>query len=197
MARPCTVCNHLDRASIEIGLANGIAQRVLALRHGLDRSQLSRHLSNHMDADLLGRLKTRGTRSDEELAHIREVESKSLLDNLVRDRARLHRNADRSFEIKDYAGERAALAEARKSSESIGKLLGQLGIANLTINQQINLTQSPEWHVIRTALVRELRPLGPHAIAACHRAIESAETSPAQPSNPRPVPALIEAGDER
>jgi hypothetical protein len=195
MARPCTVCNSLDRASIEIDLANGIALRVIGLRYGLTEDALGRHRSNHMDADLLGRLKTRGVRSDEELAHIRDVESKSLLDNLVRDRARLHRNADRSFEIKDYAGERAALAEARKSSESIGKLLGQLGIANLTINQQINLTQSPEWHVIRTALVRELRPLGFDAIAACHRAIESAEASLARPMEPSRQPVLIEAGD--
>jgi len=195
MARPCSVCNHLDRASIEIDLANGIALRVIGLRHSLTDDALGRHRSNHMDADLLGRLKTRGVRSDEELAHIRDVESKSLLDNLVRDRARLHRNADRSFEIKDYAGERAALAEARKSSESIGKLLGQLGIANLTINQQINLTQSPEWHIIRTALVRELKPLGFDAIAACHRAIESAEASLARPMEQSLQPVLIEVRD--
>jgi hypothetical protein len=195
MARPCSVCEHPDRASIEIGLANGIAQRVLALRHSLDRSQLSRHLKNHMDADLLGRLKTRGIRSDEELSHIRDVEGKSLLDNFATQRARLYRNADLSFKIKDYAGERAAIESASKVTERIGKLLGELGVANLTINQQINLTQSPEWHVIRTALVRELRPLGFDAIAACHRAIESAETSLARPMEQSRQPVLIEARD--
>lgn len=197
MARPCSVCNHSDRASIEIGLANGIALRVLGLRHGLTEDALGRHRSNHMDAELLGRLKLRGVRSDEELAHIRDVEGKSILDNFATQRARLYRNADRSFEIKDYAGERAALAEASKVTERIGKLLGELGVANLTINQQINLTQSPEWHIIRTALVRELRPLGVDAIAACHRAIESAETSIAHPMDARQAPIVIEARNEQ
>lgn len=197
MARPCSVCEHPDRASVEIGLANGIALRPLGLRHGLGEDALGRHRSKHMDAELLARLKLRGTRSEEELAHIRDVESKSILDNFATQRARLYRNADRSFEIKDYAGERAALAEASKVTERIGKLLGELGVANLTINQQINLTQSPEWHVIRTALVRELRPLGFDAIAACHRAIESAETSLAQSIQGQRAPIVIEAPSEQ
>lgn len=133
MARPCSVCESPDRASIEIGLANGVALRVLKLRHGLGDDALGRHRSKHMDAELLARLKLRGVRSDEELAHIRDVEGKSILDNFATQRARLYRNADRSFEIKDYAGERAAIAEASKVTERIGKLLGELGVAKQSI----------------------------------------------------------------
>lgn len=178
MARPCTVCEHPDRAAIEVGLANRIAARVLALRYGLSQDALARHRSAHMDVDLIARLRVRGHRSDEELAQIREVESKSLLDHLVWQRGRLYRNADRAFALGDFAGERAAVEAAGKASERIGKLLGELGSA-ITINHntQINLVQSPEWHRIRTALVRELRPLGAAAIAAGARAIASAESS--------------------
>jgi len=192
MARPCTVCEHPDRAQAELGLANGIAARVLGLRYGLAPDALGRHKQNHMDADLIARLRVRGHRSDEELAKIREHESKSLLDHLVWQRGRLYRNADKALAIGDFAGERAAIDSAGKASERIGKLLGELGSA-ITINHntQINLVQSPQWHAIRTALVRELRPLGPEAIAAGVRAIEAAEASITPPAER--VPLLIEA----
>lgn len=191
MARPCTVCEHPDRAAVEIGLANGIAARVLALRYGLAPDALARHKRNHMDADLIARLKTRGHRSDEELAKIRETESKSLLDNLTILRVRLVRNADMALKIGDLAGERAALESAGKAFERIGKLLGELGSAITINNNTINLVQSPQWHAIRTALVRELRPLGPEAIDAGARAIAAAETVILQPVERAPL--LIEA----
>lgn len=183
---------HPDRAQVEIGLANSVALRVLASKYGLDQTQLCRHRQRHMDADLIARLKTRGHRSDEELTKIREIESKSLLDHLVWQRGRLYRNADRALEIGDFAGERAAMESAGKTSERIGKLLGELGSA-ITINQntQINLVQSPQWHAIRTALVRELRPLGAAAIEAGARAIAAAEASIAQPAQLEPI--LLEA----
>ncbi|WP_201312891.1 hypothetical protein [Dyella sp. EPa41] len=191
MARPCTVCESPDRATVEIGLANGIAARVLSLRYGLAPDALSRHRTNHMDVDLIAKLKTRGCRSDEELAQIREVEGKSLLDSFSWQRARLYRNADNAASIKDWAGERAALEAASKVSERIAKLLGELGSA-ITINHNtINLVQSPQWHHIRTSLVRELRPLGPEAIAAGARAIATAEAAIMQP--PEREPLLIEA----
>lgn len=190
MSRPCSVCEHPDRAQAELGLANGIAARLLSLRYGLTPDALARHKQNHMDADLIARLRVRGHRSDEELAQIREHESKSLLDHLVWQRSRLYRNADRAFALGDFAGERAAMEAAGKASERIGKLLGELGAA-VTINHNtINLVQSPEWHRIRTALVRELRPLGADAIAAGARALAAAETI-APPVLPPPRDALI------
>lgn len=181
MGRTCTICDHADRAQLEIGLANGIALRVLGLRYGVNQNSLWRHRSKHMDADLVAKLKTRGCRSDEELAQIREIEGKSLLDNLVWQRARLIQNADRAVEIKDWAGERSAIEAASKVSERIAKLLGEMGSAITVNNVQFNLVASPQWHHIRTAIVRELRPLGLDAIAAGARAIAAAETAILQP----------------
>jgi hypothetical protein len=193
MSRPCTVCEHPDRAPVEIGLANGIAARVLALRYGLSEDALARHRTKHMDGELTARLRVRGSRSDEELAQLRDVESKSLLDHLAWQRGRLYRNADRCYEIGDRAGERVALDSAGRTSERIGKLLGELG-SHITVNNNtINLVQSPQWHAIRTALVRELRPLGIEAIAAGTRAIAAAEASIMQPLERERVPLLIEA----
>lgn len=182
MARPCSVCEHPDRPQIEIALANGVGQRVLALRYGLDRSQLSRHLTGHMDEELRLRLRVRGHRTEEELAKVREVETKSLLDHLVWQRHRLYRNADDARKIGDYAGERAALAEASRVSERIGRLLGELGIHTQIHNTQINLVADPAWHGIRTELVRALRPF-PEAWRAAVDAIERVEQS----ATPRPL----------
>ena len=156
MARPCNVCEHPDRPSIELGLANGIGQRVLGQRYGLNQSQLSRHLVNHMDETLVQRLRVRGHRSDEELAHIRDVESKSLLDHLAYQRGRLYANGDRAAAIGDLAGERAALAEASRTSQRIGNLLGEMG-AHIVNNTQINLVAMPVWHDLRTELVAAMR----------------------------------------
>lgn len=169
MAKPCSVCQHPDRAQVEIGLANDIALRILAQKYGLSFTQLSKHRTNHMDEQTLLRLRIRGRRSDEELAQIRDIESKSLLDHLVWQRARLYSNADAAKAIGDAAGERAALAEAGRASERIGKLLGELG-AHITINQNtVNLIAMPDYHQLRTLLVQALRPFPevyPAAIAA-------------------------------
>ena len=193
MARACSTCAHPDRAAIEIGLANGVACRVLGARYGLDSSQLSRHRTKHMPAELLARLRVRGARSDAELAKLREVESKSLLDNLAWQRGRMYGNADRAVAIGDDAGERAAIGEASKITERIAKLVGELG-QHITVKHEFSLVASPEWHVIRMALVRELRPLGADAIAAGARAIAAAEASIARPEMPsgERVPILIE-----
>lgn len=171
MAQPCSVCEHPDRAQVEIALANGVAQRVLALRYGLDRSQLSRHFARHVPDAHKVRLRTRAARSDEELAALRDTESKSLLDNLTWQRVRLYANADAAAAIGDLAGERAALAEASRVTERTAKLLGELD-QHITVNHQINLVADPIWHMLRTELVRALRPYGdahPAAIAALQR----------------------------
>jgi hypothetical protein len=157
MAKPCSVCNHPDRASIEISLANGIALRVLGLRFGLDASQLSRHRSNHMDEELIHKLRVRGHRSDEELAKIRDIESRSLLDHFTWQRGRLYANADRARALGDDQGERAAMAEAGRLSQRIGNLLGEMGAHIVNNNTQINLVAMPVWHEFRTELAQEFR----------------------------------------
>lgn len=193
MARACSTCTHPDRAAIEIGLANGVACRVLGKRYALDASQLSRHRTRHMPPELLARLRVRGARSDAELAKLREVESKSLLDNLAWQRGRMYGNADRAAAIGDDSGERAAIAEASRITERIAKLLGELG-QFITVRHEFNLVASPEWHTIRMALVAELRPLGPDAIAAGARAIAAAEAAIARPValEGERVPVLLE-----
>jgi hypothetical protein len=180
VSRPPEIASHPDRAAIEIGLANSIPLRTLGKRYGLTQSQLSRYRTDHMSGELVSRLRVRGSRSDEELSQIREVESKNLLDHFAYKRARLYAVADQAAKLGQAPDEIRAIAEAGKMSERIGKLLGDMG-AHVTNNLQVNLVQSPQWHAIRTELVRALRPLGPDAIAAGARALEAAEATIARP----------------
>ena len=181
MSRLCSVCAHPDRAQVDLLLANSVALRVIGKKFDLEVSQLCRHRQKHIPEGVLDRLRKRGHRSDAELAKLRKVEGESLLDNLTWTRARLYANADRAVALGDDPGERAALAEAGRATDRIAKLLDEYGHGITINNNTINLVQMPQWHAIRMALVRELRPLGPAAIDAAARAIESAEASMMSP----------------
>lgn len=157
MSRPPEIANHPDRASIEIGLANNVALRVLGKRYGLTTSQLSRYRTDHMPDDLQTRLRVRGNRSDQELAVIREAESKSLYDHLIYQRTQLYCAIDDATKLGDIPSKIRATDAAGKATERMAKLLGEMG-AHITINNtQINITAHPEYHQIRTALDRALK----------------------------------------
>lgn len=178
------VAEHPDRAAIEIALANGVGLKTLSARYGISTSALS-HYRGKMPPELVASLRVRPIKSDEELARIRETESRSLLDHLTYIRGRCYANADRCREIGHDDGERMAMAEAAKVSEKIARLLGELGTVIRHDHRHIHLAQSPEWHSIRTELVRALRPY-PEAHAAAIEAMQQAEAAATQ------VPALIE-----
>lgn len=171
--RPSLVANHPARAAIEQALANGVGLKILSARYGISPDILSRY-KNKMPAALKASLRVRPMKSDEELAHLRELESRSLMDNLVWQRGRLYANADTSAELGDLAGERAAIAEAGKATERIAKLLGELGTVIKHDHKHLHLAASPEWHAMRVELVRALKPF-PEAHAAAIAAIQRAE----------------------
>lgn len=172
--RPSLIAQHPDRAAIEQALANGVGQKILAKRYGIDQTVLSRY-KRKMPPELIAALRVRPTKSDEELAHLREMESRSLMDNLVWQRGRLYANADMSAELGDLAGERAAISEAGKTTERIAKLLGELGTVIKHDHKHLHLAATPEWHAVRVELVRALKPY-PEAHAAVVLAFQRAES---------------------
>jgi len=176
--RPSKVDTHPDRAAIQIALANGVSQQVLARRYGIDRSSLSRYRAS-MPEELVQRLRVRPQRSDEELAHLRRLEADALLDQLAVVRARQWHNADRAMAIGDEPGERAALAEVRKTTEALARLLGEFGVTVNHNHKHLHITATPEWAVLRGELVRALRPY-PEAFRATVAALERAEAAVAK-----------------
>ena len=172
--RKSIIAEHPHRAAIEQALANGVGQKLLAARYGIDQTVLSRY-KRKMSPELIASLRVRSAKSDEELAQLRELESRSLMDNLVWQRGKLYANADQSAKLGDLAGERAAIEGAGKATERIAKLLGELGTVIRHDHKHVHLAATPEYHALRTELVRALKPY-PEAHAAAIAAFQRAES---------------------
>jgi transposase len=154
MARECNVCAHPRRAEVELRLANGTAVRNIAKRYNLSKDSCYRHRRGHMPAALLQQLQVTGKGYPTDLAALKRSESEGLLQNLVHERARQQRIADKAETIDDFANATRASEASRKTSELIAKLLGDLKTGNVTQNILI----APEFHAFRSAVIQALRP---------------------------------------
>ena len=175
MARgiPCNVCNHPDRASIELGLANKVPIRVLGKRYGVSPDSVWRHGSRHMSAELHGQLMTRGRMTPEDLENLRITESEGVLQHLVAVRGRLYGLMDAATEQDDYRGAAAIGNQIGKNLETTAKLLGDIRTG--TVNVTNNVLLMPEFHALRTSIMAALRqyPEARAEVAKALRALES------------------------
>jgi hypothetical protein len=167
----CTVCQHRERAGVDLALARGVSVRALASRYKLHRDALYRHQKNHLPPQLRASL-IAGPDLSIDLDKLRETESQSLLINLVALRGRLFLSLDIAEECRD--GNMAArVANALHNNlEITGKLLGTLtsGHSNVT-----NILIAPQYVTMRVELVRALAPFpeARTAVAAVLHQIES------------------------
>jgi len=166
MARQCTVCEHPDRATIELGLANGVPVRTLATRHDLSKEACYRHRKNHMPPQLLAQLKTRGRAQEIDLEKLRITESEGVLQHLVAVRGRLYCLADEEQEVGNYSNSARILSFLLKNLETTAKLLGDLKTGDTNITN--NILVSDDYHQIRTAIVQALKPYPDARRAVAH-----------------------------
>lgn len=163
----CTVCNHPDRASIELGIANHVPLRTLAKRYGVSYHALHRHKKNHMPPQLMAQLLIRPKQTDIDLEQLRLTESEGLLHHLIHQRGQLYALADKAREIGDISAETRVHGQMSRNIELVAKLLGDLKVGSHTVTQ--NILIAPQYHQMRTALIQALRPF-PEA----HRAVTAA-----------------------
>jgi hypothetical protein len=84
MPRPyCTVCEHRERAAIDVAIARGISLAALAKRYRLGKDSLWRHKTRHQPAQLKARLLAGPDLAGIDLDKLRETESQSLLSHLI------------------------------------------------------------------------------------------------------------------
>lgn len=151
----CTVCDHGDRASIELGIANKVPIRVLAKRYGIHHDAVHRHGKNHMRPELHAQLMTRGRMTPVELENLRVTESEGVLQHIVAVRARLYSLMDSAEQQDDYKSAAAISGQILKNLEITAKLLGDLKTG--TVNVTNNLLVMPEFHALRTNIMQALR----------------------------------------
>jgi hypothetical protein len=159
MPRKCSVCSNPNRAEIDKALVAGNGYRTLTDRYGLSKTALIRHKTDHLPASIVK-------------AHEAEevLQADSLLDRLRtinRETADVLRDVRR---IKDYDLWLKAIARAEKQIELEGRLLGEL-----QAQQVVNVSVSPQWLTLRTAILTALTS-HPAARDAVLTAITEADT---------------------
>lgn len=173
MGRKCATCEHPDRATIELGVANRVPLRLLSKRHGITMDGISRHKNNHMPPQLIAALMLRGRASATDLEHLKITESEGILQHLVALRGRFYRLLDQAEDLGDFSSAARAGQQLLKNVELTAKLLGELQTGGTSITQ--NVLVMPEYHGLRVALLSALKPF-PEARLAVVRALESFET---------------------
>jgi hypothetical protein len=167
----CTVCQHRERAGVDLALARGVSVRALASRYKLHRDALYRHQKNHLPPQLRASL-IAGPDLDIDLDKLRETESQSLLANLVNLRGRLFSSLDVAEECRDGTMLARIAGQLHNNLEITGKLLGDLSSGHTSVT---NVLIQPQYVSMRIELVNALRPFpaAARAVAAVLHQIES------------------------
>jgi hypothetical protein len=145
----CKVCNHRERAAIELALARRVSVKALERRYGLHHDCFYRHAKGHMPAQLRARLLA-GPDMPTDLEALKATESQSLLANLVAIRHRLFGALDSAEEADDRLMLVRTVAALHQNLELTGKLLGDLGIGHTNVT---NVLIMPQYVEMRVALV--------------------------------------------
>ncbi|MBJ6978058.1 hypothetical protein [Luteimonas sp. MC1895] len=195
-ANGCKVCDHPDRASIELGLANKVPIRVLGKRYGLSADSVWRHGQRHMSAELHGQLMTRGRMTPQDLENLRITESEGVLQHLVAVRGRLYGLMDAATLQDDYRGAAAIGNQIGRNLELTAKLLGDIRTGSVNVTNNVLLL--PEFHALRTTIMQALKahPEARADVAAALRQIESPD-EPRQESPEERAAAVAELAKSR
>jgi hypothetical protein len=131
--------------------------RDIALRYGLSKDAVSRHVSSGHIAELIA------LAADAE----RSAQADTLLDRIEALQGRTLAILEATEETHEHRTALAAIAEARRNLELIGEVTKEL---NRT--PTLNLHLNAEWIEVRTAIIRALEPYS-DARDAVLRALES------------------------
>jgi hypothetical protein len=146
MARPCTVCTHLDRDEIDVELTGTSPVAQVAKKHGVTRDSLARHKAAHVTPALVRLAQQR--RNDASAVTVSER-----LEQVVLRAGRLLDRAERKGSL--VAGAQL-LGQLRMTLEVLAKISGELN-DRPQVNV-LNLVASPDWQQLRATILAALGP---------------------------------------
>jgi len=158
MARICTVCHHPKRAEIDHELVGGAPALQVADQYKLARSSVQRHQTSHLLEKIAKAAKSRDVREVVEAVKLVEVAREML--------AKLQRLAENAEQDKDIRGAVSAIGKIPDFLRILGEIEGRLQAHGV-----VNVTVTPEWSAIRTAILAALQPF-PEAADAVSVALE-------------------------
>lgn len=142
MGQNCTVCAHPARDEIDRELLRHGRFTDLARQYNLGRMALTRHYDAHLPRDLVKSQQAADAgRADDLLGELRTLygQARGLL--------------DKAAAAGDLRTALRGIAEARQTIELIARIEGQL-----RDQVAVNVIVSPQWIMIRTALMGALEP---------------------------------------
>jgi len=163
MARTCTICVHPERQAIDQALVAGGAMRPLAALYRVSPDAIERHAASHLPQALSK------AQDAAEVAH-----ADDLLGQLKELQGRTLGILTQAEEAQDLRTALQAVGQARGNLELLAKLAGQLAQEGT-----VNLVVSPEWVMVRAALLGALTPYPEARLAVAGRlvALESGVAS--------------------
>jgi hypothetical protein len=143
--RVCTVCSSEQRDEIEDAVLAGTPKRRIASQYGVSERAVRDHTKNHLPELLaIARDAQRAARAD------------TLLDRLEALQERTEAILEQAEESGNFQDRFRGVAEMRRTLEIIGEVTKELNRSTT-----INLELSPEWGMIRAAIVEALEPAPP------------------------------------
>lgn len=173
----CKICEHSQRAEIELALANEVPARIIARRFECHHQAAWRHKKNHMSADLVKRLKISGHDQPVDLERLRITESEGLLQHLVALRGREYAMLDKVERLCDPGDFAKIDARLHANLTLTAKLLGELK-TGATNNYNL-LIMDPQFHRLQVGLRQALRPF-PEALKAVDELLQAIDREEAQ-----------------
>ena len=142
MSRTCTVCKHPNRGAIDAALVAGGSLRDIAGQYRISKSALARHKGSHIPAALaLAQEAHEVAQAHDLLAQVRHLQTRTLA---ILDRA------ERTRELRTAL---AAIGEARRNLELLGKLAGELQQEGT-----VTVVTHPDWLRLRAVILATLEP---------------------------------------
>ena len=158
--RPCTVCQHPDRPSIDMAMANHKPFRAISRQFGVSKDAAVRHHDEHLPEALTkAKAAAETAHADDLLEQVRALRTKSL---------QLMLAAEKSGDL------RTALAGIREARACV-ELLAEMSQA-IDRRPVFNLLVAPQWLLARSTLIAALAPY-PEARSAVAAALLGLEAS--------------------
>jgi hypothetical protein len=156
--RQCVVCNHPERARIELRRVGGAGLDAVANEFGIGRDSIHRHFKNHVSARRRAELMA-GPARVEGLANAAATESKSLLEYLGITPSVLFNQFLSCAEAGDHNGVATVAGRLLESLRELGRVTGELRqLSGVTINNNtLNIVSSPGFISLQDGLLRIAR----------------------------------------
>jgi hypothetical protein len=171
--RRCRVCNHVERTRIELDLAGGVRQRVVARNYHLSEDSVQRHW-RHVDPERKARLLVGPVQRAALAARICE-ENSNVLDNLRVIRAGLYESLDRAHTAGDTWSVGMLSGRLHENLRDTARITGELASSPLVQNNT-NIFMHPAVARVEAIIVAALAD-HPAARADVIRALRAAEAS--------------------